>query len=111
MTQSATGQPLIERHSHWDDGVYYPSSEERTAPISDRAWRLMGYVYMALNALFEDREDVYVGADQFFYWEPGDSGKRLAPDGYVIFGVPKRPLRTSIRVWQEAPPAFVLEVS
>ena len=99
-------------HSCWgSDGVYYPAEEERKVPFSDAALRLLVYLYQALNYLFGEHPDVYVGADQFFYWEPGDPTQRVAPDGYVIFGIPKRPLRTSIRVWEEAPPVFVTEIS
>ena len=32
MSELEKGQPPIERHSHWADGVYYPSSEEVTSP-------------------------------------------------------------------------------
>jgi Uma2 family endonuclease len=112
VTQTAVPSGPVRRGSPWgQDGVYYPDTEERTVPLSDAAVRLIFYLYMALNRVFAARPDVYVGADQFIYWVPGDPRQRLAPDGYVIFGVPKHPLRSVIRVWEEAPPVLVIEVS
>jgi Uma2 family endonuclease len=92
--------------------VYYPAEEARTVPLSTEALRLIFYLYQALLTLFADRDDVYVGADQFIYWVRGDADQKLAPDGYVLFGVPKQPYRPVIRTWEEgATPRFVAEIS
>src|SRR3954454_4769193 len=112
MTQAAVPPGQFQGGSCWGaDGVYYPAEEERTVPLSGIALRLILYLYTALNYVFAARSDVYVGADQLFYWSPDDLGKSVAPDGYVIFGIPKLPIRSVIRVWEEASPAFVIEVS
>jgi Uma2 family endonuclease len=114
MTQEAIPPRTVQRGSCWGaDGVYYPASvpEEQKVPVTDAAHRLVMYLYMALNHLFQHRDDAYVGGDQFFYWVPGDWTKCAAPDSYVIFGVPKLPLRSVIRMWEEETPAFVAEVS
>lgn len=93
------------------DGVYYPAEEERAVPLGDAALRMLAYLCEALRRVFSARSDVYVGGDQFIYWEPGNPRKRIAPDVYVIFGVPSEPPRAVIRTWEENVPAFVVEIS
>ena len=70
-----------------------------------------------LRVRWRGRPDVFVGADQFVYWDP-DYDQRtksgnppLSPDVYVAFGVANRH-RSSYVVWDEGkPPDFVLEVA
>jgi Uma2 family endonuclease len=113
QVRPARGRGRIDLASQYDaDGVYYPAEEERTVPLSTDALRLIFYLYQALLTLFADRDDVYVGADQFIYWVRGDADQKIAPDGYVLFGVPKEPYRPVIRTWEEgATPRFVAEIS
>lgn len=112
MSEAVRIPEKYDPSSLWDtDGTYYPSEEKRKVPLTAAALRLIFYFYAALNEVFRGREDVFVGADQFIYWEPGDIKKRLAPDGYVLFGVSKLPLLPVVRTWRETIPAFVIEVS
>lgn len=102
----------LDRGSRYGaDGIYYPAEEERTVPLSEQALRLIAYLYYALRYVFEAHEDVHVGADQFLYWEPGNTEKKIAPDGFVIQGVPREPPRAVIRLWEEAVPDLVIEIS
>src|SRR5262245_46000803 len=105
---------VARRGSRWGpDGVYYPAEEKRTVPLTGAAVRLIFYFYAALRRLLYSRHaEVYVGADQFIYYEPGEVKKRVAPDGYVCFGVPKEPERDVWRTWEEGvAPRLVIEVS
>ncbi len=112
MAQPAETIRRFERGSRWGaDGVYYPAEEERTVPLSKRALRLIGYLVDALEHVFRANPWVFVGGDQFIYWEPGNNRKRVAPDVYVIQGVSKEPPRAVIRIWEEAVPSLVVEVS
>ncbi len=112
VAQAIATTPRLERGSRWGaDGVYYPAEEERPVPLSERALRLMYYLFQALSHIFRDDPMVHVGGDQFIYWEPGNIRKRVAPDVYVIRGVPKEPPRAVIRIWEEAVPSLVVEVS
>lgn len=112
MALPASAVQIPDRAScYGTDGVHYPDREERTVPLSERALRLIAYLYEALRLAFRGADDVYVGADQFLYWEPGNTRKRVAPDGYVIQGVPKEPPRRVIRIWEESAPSLVVEVS
>jgi Uma2 family endonuclease len=112
MTRAVTTTPVLPRGSaEGADGIIYPCHEDPTVSITTRANLCMRYVQMSLEQIFADRADVFVSGDQFVYWEPGNIHKRLAPDVYVLFGVPKDPPREVIRIWEEAPLAFVAEIS
>lgn len=89
-------------------GIYYPAEGERLVPLSERAPRLIAYLYYALRHVFRHRDDLHVGADQFIYWQPGDVTKKIVPDGFVIQGEPPRAV---IRLWEEAVPDLVIEIS
>ena len=69
-----------------------------------------------LQRHWRGRPDVFVGSDQFLYWDPayvpGRKGGNppVSPDVYVAFGVANRH-RNSYVAWEEGkPPDFVLEV-
>ncbi|MGH2412694.1 MAG: Uma2 family endonuclease, partial [Microcystaceae cyanobacterium] len=65
-----------------------------------------------LGIYFQDREDVYVSGNLFIYYEEGNPEAVVAPDTFVILGIPKR-RRRSYKVWEEnnKTPDFVLEIS
>ena len=70
-----------------------------------------------LQRHWRGRPDVFVGFDQFVYWDPAYHSKTnpdnppVAPDVYVAFGVANRHRRSYV-VWEEGkPPDFVLEVA
>lgn len=112
MAQAVTTVPRWELGSRYGkDGFFYPAEEEREVPLSDQAILLIIYLRQALHRIFFGRKDVYVGADQFIYWVPNNARKRVAPDVYVLKGVPSEPPREVIRVWEEAVPSLVVEVS
>ena len=54
---------------------------------------------------------MYISGDLFVYCEEGDPRARVAPDVFVVFGVPnhKRPI---CKLWEEGEaPAFALEAA
>ncbi|MBX3207210.1 MAG: Uma2 family endonuclease [Labilithrix sp.] len=54
----------------------------------------------------------HAGADQFFYWAPGNPTKRVAPDIYVLPRVRQDIAIRSWKTWEtEIVPSFVLEVA
>ena len=70
----------------------------------------------ALRLHWRGRRDVFVGSDQFLYWDPAYDPRKnpenppAAPDVYVAFDVANRH-RSSYVVWEEGkPPDFVLEI-
>ena len=68
------------------------------------------YAAHALKIRYGDTPDVYVGANMLVYDEPGNPRRHLAPDVFVVFGVPNR-RRDLFKIWEERPPSFVLEVT
>ena len=73
----------------------------------------MMYVTAALRRWFEKhgRADVYVGSNNFLYYERGNPRAAVSPDVYVVVGAPAH-LRDTYLLWNEPKgPDFVLEVT
>jgi Uma2 family endonuclease len=92
--------------------IEYPSSDGEPMAESDITRFYMVYSVEALEIYFKERQDVYVSANSFVYYERGNREAVIAPDVYVVLGVIKRK-RDNYKVWQEGgiPPAFVLEIT
>ena len=100
-----------------------PCEDEEPLGESDSQLEPLGYAYYGLLRRYRNRADVAVQADMFVhYLDADDEGnlvfddrgnpirRMLAPDVFVVFGVPKRK-RLSYVVWHEGkPPDFVLEI-
>ena len=67
---------------------------------------------MVARWLVERGAGTFVGADQFIYWRRGDIRRRVAPDVYVLPGVPADRVIRSWKTWEEGGivPSFALEV-
>jgi Uma2 family endonuclease len=76
----------------------------------------MVYVWEALNDRFASEPEVFVGANLFLYYRKGDPAAVIAPDSFVVKGVPKRlpgnRRRRTYLLWNEGQvPCFVLETT
>ncbi|HEY2738231.1 MAG TPA: Uma2 family endonuclease, partial [Thermoanaerobaculia bacterium] len=76
----------------------------------------MVYVWEVLDERFEDDPNVFVGANMFLFYRKGDPRGVVAPDGFVVKGVPKLPggvQRRKYMLWLEGGqvPCFVLETT
>ena len=72
--------------------------------------RLM-YAVTGLRDYFRQRPDVYVSGNLLIYYEEGNKDASVAPDVFVVIGVPNHP-RPTYRVWEEGKvPDFVLEIT
>ena len=98
------------------DELRLPSCDDDPVPHNTRQFVALVDCFDSLRQHWRGRPDVFVGADQFLYWDPaykpGTKGGNppTAPDVYVAFGVANRH-RNSYVVWEEGkPPDFVLEV-
>ena len=91
--------------------VEYPSGDGQ--PMAENDWQLHA-ILDSVSALYDhylDRPDVYVSGDLFIYYEEGNPRARVAPDVFVVFGVPKHK-RPIYKLWEEGVvPAFVMEVA
>ena len=91
--------------------IDYPSGDGE--PLAENDWQLRAILgsFASLDLHFRDRPDVYVSGDLFIYYEEGNPRARVAPDVFVVFGVPKRN-RPIYKLWEEGVvPAFVMEVA
>ncbi|HHH41054.1 MAG TPA: Uma2 family endonuclease [Chloroflexi bacterium] len=69
------------------------------------------YLIEALKDHFREQEDVYVAGNLFVYYEEGNPAAVVAPDVFVVFGVPGQPRRI-YKVWEEGKgPDVVFEVT
>lgn len=80
--------------------VHYP--EDDGLPMSDNTWQFNMIVLLhgGLDAIFRDREDVFVAGNHLIYAVKGRNDVRQAPDVYVAYGAPRMP-RGSYKVWEE----------
>ena len=95
------------------DAVFYPTSDGQPMAETDLHAACMVYVASALRWWFRKhgRDDVYVGSNNFLYYERGNPRAVVAPDVYVVTGAPVG-LRDTYMLWKEPKaPDFVLEVT
>jgi Uma2 family endonuclease len=93
------------------DDVYYPECDDE--PMAETEFHLEETIYLieALKDRFRDAQDVYVGGDMFLYYVEGVPQRVVAPDVFVVLGVPKRKRRI-YKLWEEGrPPSLVIEVT
>ena len=96
------------------DAVVYPCSDGQPMAETEIHGECMMYVTYALRRYFpkRGREDVYVGSNNFLYYEQGNPRAVVAPDVYVVVGAPASPPRDTYLLWKEPKgPDFVLEVT
>lgn len=92
--------------------VVYPDSDGEPMAETGIHVRTILHLYGALLNHYRRREDVYIAADMFLYYEKGNPKARKTPDVMVVYGVPSTPERRSFRIWEEgAVPSVVFEIS
>ena len=90
--------------------VEYPTSDGKPIAETDLHFDRLTDVAQCLKNRYADAPNVYVGANMLVYDEPGNPRRRLAPDVFVVFGVPNH-RRDLLKIWEEKPPSFVLEIT
>lgn len=91
--------------------VYYPESDGQPMAETDIHWQEMADLTLRLKGRYEAAPDVYVASNLFVYYVEGDPRAAVAPDVFVVFGVPPGPRRV-YKLWAEGvPPAVVIEVT
>lgn len=94
-----------------DDEDFYPSSDGKPMAESDLHLEEMVYLITALKDRYQEVPDIYVAGNLLLYYIRGDRKACLAPDVFVVKGVPKRK-RKSFLLWkEERGPCFVIEVT
>lgn len=91
--------------------VIYPESDGKPMAETDVHLREMVDAIHTLRDYYRDRPDVYVAGNMLLYYEEGNPAASVAPDVFVVFGVPKGERRT-FKLWEEnAAPRVVIEFS
>lgn len=85
--------------------VVFPESAE--VPETDLHFRLRVLLHQLLRSALGS--DVFVGSDQFLYWDASDPKLCVAPDVYVRVAPQREPVR-SWKVWQRGAPDVAVEV-
>jgi Uma2 family endonuclease len=97
------------------EAAHYPDSDGEPMAETELHLQEMVYAWEALNAHFQGDPDVFVGANMFLYYREGDPSGVVAPDAFVVKGVPKLPggrERRTYLLWNEGQaPCFVLETT
>lgn len=82
------------------DEVLYPTGDgQPVAETEIHRDNLLETVWM-LQQWYKDRDDVYVSGNMFVYYVRGDRHRHLAPDVFVVHGVPKV-VRECYKTWEE----------
>jgi len=91
--------------------IIYPESDGKPMAETDVHRRLLSDLIFALDNFFQAQPDVYVSGNLLIYYVEGDPKKRVAPDVFVVRGVPKGERRI-YKLWEEGrPPEVVIELS
>jgi Uma2 family endonuclease len=92
--------------------VHYPESDGRPMGETDQHITEILELISILRERYRNAADVYVGGDMLLYYVEGDPGRRVCPDVFVTFGIPKEPPRRSYFLWREGrPPSLIIEVT
>jgi Uma2 family endonuclease len=103
MTTLAVDRPPTKTH--------YPDSDGKPMAESDFQRKPLAYAVEALAYFFRDRPDVYVSGNLLIYYEEGSPELSVAPDVFVVVGVPRQE-RRSYFIWREGKaPDFVIEIT
>jgi Uma2 family endonuclease len=98
---------LIERPKQ----IYYPESDGKPMAETDIHRDQMIDLILTLKEFYRDAPNTYVSGNLLIYYEEGNIHKRIAPDVFVVKGVPKHERRT-YRIWEEGKgPDVVIEVT
>jgi hypothetical protein len=100
-------EPRPRRHVYRraPDPVFFPASEE--VPETNKNYERRTALYQSLKR--EVSATATIGSDQFVYWDPTNSKKRLAPDVFVFVGRPHRPFRVW-KTWRYGAPHLGVEI-
>ena len=80
--------------------IEYPESDGKPMAETDIHRDVMFDVIYRLKSRYARRQDVYVTGNLLVYYAEGDPKTSLAPDCFVVFGVPSGDRRT-FKIWVE----------
>lgn len=91
--------------------VYYPESDGQPMAETDLHRDEMFDLIQALKRRYRNEPDVYVTGNLFLYYAQGNPRAVVAPDVFLVKGVPKGQRRT-YKLWEEGRvPSLVIELT
>lgn len=91
--------------------IEYPYSDGQPMAESEIHLNEMLDLIAALRRRYQAEPKVYVAGNMFLYYRKGDPRSVVAPDVFLVRGVPKRK-RKSYKLWEEGrAPSLVIEVT
>ena len=91
--------------------VFYPESDGQPVAETDVHRDLMVDLIAMLREYFRDDPNVYISGNLFLYYQEGDPRRSVAPDVFVVRGVPDHQRRI-YKLWEEGrPPDVVFELT
>jgi Uma2 family endonuclease len=91
--------------------IIYPERDGKPMAETDIHREALADTIATLADFFRDDPDIYVAGNLLLYYEEGNPGASVAPDVFVVHGVPKR-LRRTYKLWEEhKEPTVVIEVT
>ena len=103
---ATTQRPSAERE------VDYPTSDGRPMAETDLHRQDMVDVIQTLQERFAADPNVYVSGNLLLFYEEGNRRKHIAPDVFLVRGVPKLPPRANYLLWEEGKaPDGVIEIT
>lgn len=91
--------------------IFYPESDGKPMAETPVHRNEMMRIIQTLSDAFAGRADVYVSGNMMFYYEEGNPRASISPDVFVTIGVPKLPERRVYKLWEEAAPDTVFEIT
>src|SRR3954454_12509732 len=92
--------------------IEYPTGDGKPMAETDVHRDLMADLIETLKIYYAADPDVYVSGNLLLFYERGDKRKHVAPDVFVVRGVPKLPRRDHYLTWQEGKgPDLVVELT
>jgi Uma2 family endonuclease len=85
--------------------IYYPDSDGEPVANNTLHYELIASTKAGLELAYQDRDDIFVAADLFWYPVEGNPKIAVAPDVMVAFDRPPGP-RKSYKQWEEAKTPF-----
>lgn len=100
-----TAQFMVGQHK-----IDYPDTDGDPMAESDFQYHPLVYARNALHSYFANTDNLYVSGNLLIYYEKGNPNKRVAPDVFVVFDVPKHK-RNSYKIWEEGKaPDVIIEI-
>src|SRR5436309_5738229 len=89
----------------------YPTSDGKPMAETDTHRDLMLVLIEILKVFYQAQPRVYVSGNLLIFYEPGNKRRHVAPDVFVVKGVPKR-VRPNYLIWKEGKgPDIVIELT